>query len=194
MPGLNKTVKTKDSNLVDNVAAVQNLPIDNVTAVQKPPIDSDDESEIADIIPVNHRIAPGGKRILDDDNEENDDEDDDNEIDDSGKKKKVKPIPGFPVDYDPNDESEDEDEDFYEIGHGNKDIEIVTIDDDTVFDPYPKVEKGVPDDSLYRHFEYHLVRKSRQALYDAFPEMKSVFGKFHDKNWLSLLNSTNVFC
>ena len=106
----------------------------------------------------------------------------------------MKPRPGFPVDYDSNDESEDEDEDFYEIGHGNKDIKIVTIDDDTVFDPYPKVEKGVPDDSLYRHFEYHLVRKSRQALYDAFPEMKSVFGKFHDKNWLSLLNSTNVFC
>jgi hypothetical protein len=58
----------------------------------------------------------------------------------------------------------------------------MAIDDETVFDPYPKVHKDAPHDLAYEHHEYMIVQNSRRALYVQFPEMKTVFGEFHDRN------------
>jgi hypothetical protein len=58
----------------------------------------------------------------------------------------------------------------------------MAIDDETVFDPYPKVHKDAPHDLAYEHHEYMIVQNSRRALYVQFPEMKTAFGEFHDRN------------
>jgi hypothetical protein len=58
----------------------------------------------------------------------------------------------------------------------------MAINDETVFDPYPKVHKDAPHDLAYEHHEYMIVQNSRRALYVQFPEMKTAFGEFHDRN------------
>ena len=58
----------------------------------------------------------------------------------------------------------------------------MAIDDETVFDPYPKVHKDAPHDLAYEHHEYMIVQNSRRTLYVQFPEMKTAFGEFHDRN------------
>jgi hypothetical protein len=60
--------------------------------------------------------------------------------------------------------------------------QLMAIDDETVFDPYPKVHKDAPHDLAYEHHEYMVVQNSHRALYVQFSEMKTAFGEFHDRN------------